>query len=90
MGLLVPKNCIGLPPAIKQWRIANSLSGETPTISFPIPFTTTNYWCYGVEWGNGGKDYMVGYVHSGSKTTNNYRLFKGGNTATYDILIAGY
>lgn len=73
-----------------QWRIANSLSGATPTITFPLPFTTTNYWCFGVLWGNGGKDYMIGYINSGSKTISNCKLFKDSDTATYDILIAGY
>lgn len=75
---------------ILQWRIANSLSGETPTITFPIPFSSTNYCCYGILWGNGGKDYMVGYINNGSKANNQCKLFKDGDTSTFDIFCCGF
>ena len=75
---------------ILQWRIANNLSGSQPTITFPIPFTTTNYWIWGSFNGSGGMDYMVGYVVSASKTLNNCKLLKDNDNSTFDILLVGY
>lgn len=75
---------------ILQWRIANNLSGSQPTITFPIPFTTTNYWMWGSFYGTGGVDYMKGYVVSASKTLNNCKLLKDASNEMFDILLVGY
>lgn len=44
MGLLVPKNCIGLPPAIKQWGYADWIEGGNPVnVTLPLPFPKNDY-----------------------------------------------
>lgn len=79
MGLLVPKYCIGLPPAIKQW-------GYNST-SFAISFNNSCYFV--IPAFNGNADNYYGFNITGKNNAGFTYGRHGGITGTISYIAGG-